>query len=127
MVIVVTELLRANDLELIKEAGHLNPPTPIMIVRSEMNHFIDRNFGLEASTTDVVDGKRVQGKVIRDNIKMQLLQAGINCPCTLESIYLVSPPGMLAARAVNFDGTKYIWDEFDYMTGLLDFVSKRRY
>jgi hypothetical protein len=127
IVIVVTEGLRQNDLELIKGDALLNPPTPILICRAEMNQFIDRSFGVEASAKDVIDGKKVQGKVIRDNIKMQMQQSGITCPCTLDSIYLVSSPGMLAARAVNFDGTKYVWDEFDFMGALLERITKRRY
>jgi len=127
VIIVVTEMLRQSDLQLIRDAGSLNPPTPVLIVRSEMNHFIDKNFGLEADSADVIKGKTEQGKVLRENIKDQLLTNGINCECTLASIYLVSPPGMLAARAVNFDGMKYIWDEFDFMQGLLNKIVKRRY
>jgi len=127
VVLVITEKLRQSDIEVVRELGTFNPPTPVLIVRSEMNHFVDKYFGLEANSSDIITGKTEQGQRLRETIKDQLLTNGINCPHTLESIYLVSPPGMLAARAVNFDGTKYIWDEFDFMQGLLTSIVKHRY
>jgi len=127
LVIVVTEVLRSNDIQLIKDACKVNPPPPVFIVRSEMNQYIDKFLGLEASSTDIVKSKCDQGPVLKEGIRNQLSKGEVHCPVTCDNIYLLSPPGMLAARAVNFDGTKYIWDEFDFLKGLLEQVSKRRY
>jgi len=127
LVICVTEVLRSNDISLIKEAYKVNPPTPVLIVRSEMNHYIDQFLGLEADNATILKSKAEQGPVIKEGLRNQLAKGEVHCPLTCDNIYLVSPPGMLAARTVNFDGTKYIWDEFGFLKGLLEQVAKRRY
>jgi len=137
VILVVTEVLRPGDIQLIKQANKVPSVAPILIVRTDMDMFIDKEFGLDpAHSKDVIDGKNRQGPIIRNGLNRQLLEAGIaQCldPCTdtcihqSNCIYLVSSPGILAARAVNFDGMKYVWDEFDFMKRLLDCVALRRY
>jgi len=127
IVLVTNEVLRPSDVELIKEGCRFTPPCGVLIVRTGMDHFIDKEFGLNTPSTDVLDAKTQQGQLIRESIRNQLLKGGVQCGPQTNAVYLCSSPGMLAARAVNFDGTKYIWDEYDFMKGVLDYIGKRRY
>jgi len=127
LILVTPENLRPNDIPLILEAGKFQAPSGILIVRSGMDLFVDSQFGLNPQPKDVINGKTQQGVVIKDNLKSQLTKGGLNACALGNHIYLVSAPGMLAARGVNFDGTKYIWDEFDLLRDILDSVAKRRY
>jgi len=127
VVLLITEVLREGDVQIIKEAAQMQPPLPIILVRAGMDAYVDREFAVITSEKDVVQGKDNVGPALRDAIKNQLIRGGVNCPFEQDCIYLISAPGLLAARAVNFDGTKYIWDEFDYMKRLLDIIGKRRY
>jgi len=137
VVLLVTEVLRPGDIKLVKEANAVPDVAPILIVRTDMDLFVDREYGLNpAHSKDVIEGKNRQGPVIRAGLNRQLLEGGVGqCldPCTDKCIhqgkciYMVSSPGILAARAVNFDGMKYVWDEFDFLKRLLDCVALRRY
>jgi len=127
VVILTGEFIRQSDIDLIKQANTISSGVPILIARSDIDLFVDSKLGLEPNEADVHPAKARQGPLIKDGLRTQLKKGGIDCPCQLDCIYLVSPPGMLAARAVNFDGTRYIWDEYDFMKSLLDNVSKRRY
>jgi len=127
LVICVTEVLRPNDIQLVKETYKVNPPTPVLVVRTEMNQFIDKYIGLEADSKTILKGKVDQGPVMKEGIRNQLAKGEITTPITQDNIFLLSAPGLMAARAVNFDGTKYIWDEFGFMKCLLENISKRRY
>jgi len=127
VVILLGETIRPSDIELIKTANIVSAACPVLLVRSDMNQFIDRELGLTPESTEVVSGKTRQGPIIKEGYQCQLKKNGIDVVSQLNSVYLISPPGMLAARVVNTDGTKYIWDEFDFMKGLLECVTKRRY
>lgn len=127
VVLVTTEVLRDSDIALVKEGCRLFPPYGVLIVRTGMDLFLDKEFGLEAKSTDIKDAQVQQGQIIRESMRNQLLRGGVQCSPQANSVYLCSGPGMLAARAVNFDGTKYIWDEYDFMKGILDCIGKRRY
>jgi len=127
VVLVTTELLRESDIDIIKQGCRVQPGCSVLIVRTGMDQFVDRTFGLNPSAADIKQAQAQNGQTIRDTVKNQLLKDGVQCPTQCNAIYLVSGPGMLAARAVNFDGTKYIWDEYDFMKGILDCIGKRRY
>jgi len=127
IILLTTELLRDSDVALVKEGCHYLPGCGVLVVRTGMDQFINATFGLNPPTKDLTEGKSQQGQLIRDSIKNQLCKGGVQCPTQCKQIYLVSTPGMLAARAVNFDGVKYVWDEYDLMKGMLDCIGKRRY
>jgi hypothetical protein len=127
MVILCGDMIRQGDIDLIKQSNIVSGSAPVVVARSDMDFYVDKHLGLEPNENSIHTGKARQGPIIKDGMKTQLKKGGIDCPAQLESVYLISPPGMLAARAVNFDGTKYIWDEFDFMKAMLDVVSKRRY
>jgi hypothetical protein len=127
LILVIPESIRASDVPLIREAAKLQPPWGVLIARSGMDRFFDTHFGLDPIAKDAINGKTQQGSVIKENLKSQLGQAGLDANAIGEHFYLVSAPGMLAARGVNFDGIKYLWDEFDFLVAMLDCVAKRRY
>jgi len=127
LVLVTPEVLRPSDIELIREAGKLQPPSGVLVARSGMDRYFDQQFGLDPPSKDAINGKTQHGEIIKEGMKNQLVQGHLNCPVIKDHIYLVSSPGMLAARTVNFDGMKYIWDEFDLLKGILDSVAQRRY
>lgn len=127
VVILIGETLRSGDIELIKNSNIVCDDCPVLLVRPDMDFFIDKELQLTPDSTDVVSGKTHQGPIIKEGYQCQMKKAGIECACQLNSVYLCSSPGMLAARNVNTEGTRYIWDEFDFMKGLLDCVVKRRY
>lgn len=137
IILLTGEVLRPDDVKLIKQANTVKDVCPILVVRTDMDMFIDKEFGLEPeSARDVITGKDRQGPIIKENMNRQLIQGGIGqcleccgekCAHQAKCIFLVSSPGILAARAVNLDGIKYIWDEFDFMKRMLDCVALRRY
>lgn len=126
VILVTGDSMRQADVEMIKQSNTV-VNVPIVIARSDIDYFVDNQLGLQPHESDLHPAKARQGPIIKEGLKAQLKKGGIECPCQLDSVFLVSPPGMLAARAVNYDGTRYIWDEFDFMKSLLDCVSKRRY
>jgi len=126
LVILIGEQIRSSDIDLIKQANIVSQ-CPVLLVRPDMNTFIDKELDLEPNSTHVVAGKTRQGPIIKEGYACQLKNAGVQCERQCHNVYLISPPGMLAARAVNTEGTKYIWDEFDFMKGLLDCVTTGRY
>jgi len=127
IVILIGEQIRSSDIDLVKQANIISSQCPVLLVRPDMNTFIDKELNLEPNSTHVVAGKTRQGPILKQGYACQLKNAGIQCERQCHNVYLISPPGMLAARGVNAEGTKYIWDEFDFMKGLLDCVTSRRY
>jgi len=127
VVILTSDMIRQGDIDLIKQSNIVSGTAPVVVARQDMDSYVDKHLGLEPNENSIHTGKARQGPIIKDGMKTQLKKGGIDCPHQLESVYLISPPGMLAARAINYDGTKYIWDEFDFMKAMLDVVSKRRY
>lgn len=92
-----------------------------------MDLYFDTTFGLNPAEKDAVNGKSQHGEVIKQGLKDQLTKNGLGAATVCSQIYLVSAPGMLAARGVNFDGMKYIWDEFDLLRSIVECVAQRRY
>jgi len=127
VVLVSTDALRESDIDLVRQGCKIQPGCSVLVVRTAMDQFVDRTFGLNPSATAIKEEQAKQGDIIRESIKNELRKGGIQCPNQCNAVYLCSGPGMLAARAVNFDGTKYIWDEYDFMKGILDCIGKRRY
>jgi len=127
VVMVVTEFLGRGEMELIKQASNTEPATCILVVRSEMDHFVDKEFGFNPTLDLVTKEKNQEGRVIREGLTHQLVKGNIDGQRQGASVFLMSAPGMLAARGVNSNGAKYIWDEYDFTKRLLDTVSKKRY
>jgi len=127
VVLLTSEVIRESDIQLINQANRLNPPSCVLVVRTGMDRFVDAEFGLQSDSNAVIKGKNEMGPILKDAIKNQMAKGGVVCPCQLDSIHLVSAPGMLAARAVNLDGMKYVWDEFGFMKRILDQIAKKRY
>lgn len=127
VVLVTGDSIRQADIEMIKQANIVSSAAPVLVARSDIDYFVDNQLGLQPHESDVHPAKARQGPIIKEGLTTQLKKGGITCDCQLNSVYLVSPPGMLAARGVNYDGTRYVWDEYDFMKALLDCVSKRRY
>jgi len=127
LILVTTEILRPSDIDVIRESGCFHPPCGCLIARCGMDRYFDQQFGLEPAPKDAINGKTQHGEIIKEGLRNQLVKNHLDNPTIKDHIYLVSAPGMLAARAVNIDGMKYIWDEFSLLKGILECVSKRRY
>lgn len=127
LVVLTGDSIRQADIETVKQANLVSSAAPVLIARSDIDYFVDNQLGLAPHENDVHPAKARQGPLIKDGLRTQLKKGGIDCPNQLENVFLVSPPGMLAARGINYDGTRYVWDEYDFMNALLNNVSKRRY
>jgi len=127
LVLVIGEVIEQGDVALIKQANIVSTAGPILITRTDMDMFQEREFGMHPHSGDVSKGQKKHGDLIKEGIKHQLLAGGVEDDIQHKSIYMISSPGMLAVRGVNENGERYVWDEFDFMKRLLAVVVKRRY
>jgi len=127
VILTTTEFLRPSDVDMVQQGCRYLPGCGVLIVRVGMDAFLGKEMGLNPDVSDITQRKSQEGEIIRESIRNQLLKGNVQCGPQVNNVYLCSASGMLAARAVNFDGTKYIWDEYDLMKGILDCIGKRRY